>query len=218
MTLDSITAHVGKLIKDDFGFPCATKTGRRVGRRPRRQVMADFYGTLIASSFRVKNEAAWTSDPDVARLKAHATARGGFCDGEVKDGARWWAFGWDDQYPGFSLDGECPICHGSGEVADGQAPEAAGADGTVTCEQCGGTGDREDNDVTDVVQRHIHDGDCCIIAISGNEKLRYNGGTKAYVTARGAVYIDGGIGWNDIFTAEDAKTQLRDWAEKAAAL
>lgn len=183
--------------------------------------MADFYGCLIASSFRLKDEAAWLEDPDVKRLIEHAKSRGGFCEGSTTDlrgkprtdseaetPVRRWAFGWDDQYPGFSLPRPCPDCNPDDDTIGG----AAG------CETCGGDGELTEPDVTDVVQRHIHDEDCCVIAISGQEKLRYNGGTKAFVTARGTVYIDGGVGWDDVYDAEAVKLTLRDWAAKAEAL
>lgn len=57
--------------------------------------MADFYGALESTSFRVKDRDAWLADPDVQKIKGHAEGDGFF--EEEKDG--YWAFGWYGQYP-----------------------------------------------------------------------------------------------------------------------
>jgi hypothetical protein len=56
--------------------------------------LADFYGILIATSFRVKDVAAFRADPDFERLMDKASE--GF---QKPDDKGYWAFGWEDQYP-----------------------------------------------------------------------------------------------------------------------
>jgi hypothetical protein len=56
--------------------------------------MADFYGCLESTSFRVKDRAAFLADPDVVYIASHAKAEGFFDeDGET------FSFGWYGQYP-----------------------------------------------------------------------------------------------------------------------
>jgi hypothetical protein len=60
--------------------------------------MADFYGCLESTSFRVKDRAAFLADPDVQYLANHAKAEGFFDeDGET------FSFGWYGQYPSAML-------------------------------------------------------------------------------------------------------------------
>lgn len=61
--------------------------------------MADFYGCLESTSFRVKDRAAFLADPEVALLKAHAVSEEGFF---VEDGG-YFSFGWYGQYPSIEL-------------------------------------------------------------------------------------------------------------------
>ena len=62
--------------------------------------MADFYGCLMATEFRVKDREAWLADPDVQELKSLAESEGFF--GENSDGG-YWSFGWHGQYPSPAL-------------------------------------------------------------------------------------------------------------------
>lgn len=147
--------------------------------------MSDFYGTLISSSFRVKDDGTFLADPDVKKIIEHGNAEGGFFE---QDQGRW-AFGFFGQYPSTVLQ----IDHD-----DQDEPEEL--------------------DICEVIQRHIVDGDVCAIAISGNEKLRYNGGQTAYVSARGTVYVDGGAEWSTALTVDQVKARLREYAEQAETL
>jgi len=147
--------------------------------------MADFTGTLLSTGFRAKDNSAFLTDPEAQRAMDHIVkGEGGFFD--CHDG--WWAFGWYGQYPGSVLQLTCQTCDGEG----------------ATCSECDGEGNVE-VDLTDIVQRHIHDDDICAIAVSGNEKLRYNGGTTAYVSTKGTVYVDGGAEWGTHLTRADLK-------------
>lgn len=60
--------------------------------------MADFYGALSSTSFRVKDREAWLADPDVQRLQAQAEG-----DGFFEESRGHWAFGWYGQYPSWVL-------------------------------------------------------------------------------------------------------------------
>ena len=51
--------------------------------------MADFYGCLEASSFRVRDKTAWLSDPDVQKIKERMQQEDGFFEEEEV----YWAFG-----------------------------------------------------------------------------------------------------------------------------
>jgi hypothetical protein len=71
--------------------------------------MADFYGALSSTSFRVKDEAAFLADPDVAYLKQYVEGKGFF---QKEDG--YFSFAYDDQYPSTVLtdwDGDTEIEH-----------------------------------------------------------------------------------------------------------
>jgi hypothetical protein len=132
--------------------------------------MADFYGTLLSTSFRVKNDAAFLADSDIRQFKTHCEENGFF--ERCEDG--YWAFGWDGQYPSLML-------HEYGESRE------------------------EDKhiDVPEAIKRHIAEDGACCIRVSGNEKLRYNGGTVAYISAHGVVWIDAHTDWTTRLTRGD---------------
>lgn len=142
--------------------------------------MADFYGTLISTSFR----GTFLADLDVKKILEHAKGEGFFDQDEGR-----WAFGFYGQYPSTVL---------QFDRDDQDEPEEL--------------------DICEVIQRHLVDGDVCAIAISGNEKLRYNGGQTAYVSARGTVYVDGGAEWSTALTVDQIKARLREYAEQAETL
>lgn len=143
--------------------------------------MADFYGCLESTSFRVKDRDAWLADPDVQRVKAHATSEEGFFE-ESEKGDGYWAFGWYGQYPSWIL--------------------------TTFSEN---DEESEDLDITDVIQRHIVPGDVCRIGISGNEKLRYIGGGICWVSSTGTVYFEGTTEWSEKITVEGFKADVREF-------
>ena len=56
--------------------------------------MADFYGCLEASAFRVKDKTVWLSDHDVQQIKERLQQEGFF-----EEETDYWAFGCYGQYP-----------------------------------------------------------------------------------------------------------------------
>lgn len=61
--------------------------------------MADFYGCLESSSFRVRDRELFLADPQVQEIQAHASTDGFFRE---EDG--YFAFGWYGQYPSMVLE------------------------------------------------------------------------------------------------------------------
>lgn len=149
--------------------------------------MADFYGALSSTSFRVKDVAAFIADPDVQRIRKHATSEdGGFFDGpfddeqaSAHDKPGYWAFGWYGQYPSTIL-----------QWFDDDDEEI-------------------ELDICDVIQRHIRPGDVCRIGVSGNEKLRYIGGPLCWVTSKGSTYFDGTTAWDHVVTTGELRADTR---------
>jgi len=146
--------------------------------------MADFYGVLSTTSFRVKNHSEWLDDPDVQRIRDHAIGLGGFFD---MDEHGYWAFGWADAYPGTVIT---------------WWDDSEDADDT-----------EEELDMTDVIERHIWPGDVCQIGVSGNEKLRYIGGVLAWVTGKGTAFFDGETGWMLRLTLADLRARSVKFTE-----
>lgn len=151
--------------------------------------MADFYGTLSSTSFRVKDREAWLADPDVQKIKNHAQGEdGGFFLGEYNrpGKAGYWAFGWYGQYPSWTL-----------TEWDNEDNET-------------------EFDIPSVLQRHILPGDVCQIGVSGNEKLRYIGGAMCWITSAGIAYFDAATAWDTVISpGEIRRTALRFGKELA---
>lgn len=61
--------------------------------------MADFYGALSSTAFRVKDREAFLADPAVAAAKEYATSEGGFF--EEEEG--YFSFAWHGQYPSWII-------------------------------------------------------------------------------------------------------------------
>lgn len=122
--------------------------------------MADFYGTLISTSFRVKNERKFLDDPNVQLLIRHVQSRGGFF--EQENG--YWAFGFDDQYPSTTW-----------STWD----------------------DEHEYNMVDILMPHLRKGQLCQISISGNEKLRYNGGATVFFTKDHQTWVDMACDWSE---------------------
>ena len=120
--------------------------------------MADFYGCLESSSFRVRDGAAFMADEEVQKIQAYAEGDGGFFESD----GDYYAFGWYGQYPSTVISTDY----------DHEKQEAV------------------ELDIAEVIRRHIRPGDVCQIGISGNEKLRYIGGSMAWVTSKGTIYFD----------------------------
>lgn len=138
--------------------------------------MADFYGTLLSSSFCVRNLRKFLADPEVKWLIEFVRGEGGFFD----QNGKYFAFGYDGQYPSLLLS----------RWKDGNHE------------------DEETADVADIIQRHIHPKCACKIVVSGNEKLRSNGGDIVYVTAEGWLYLNGGVYWELKYTVDSLRGQL----------
>lgn len=147
--------------------------------------MADFYGALETTSFQVKDDNAFLADPEVLLLKNYVMDRGGFFEqaGGLDSEEKYWSFGFDDQYPSPHFNISCETCDGHGTI------KADTLDGHTPCEACEGTGDR-DLDMTDILQRHLADGQVVRLAVSGQEKLRYIGGVVCVVTNQGTAYTN----------------------------
>lgn len=139
--------------------------------------MADFYGCLECTSFRVKDREAWLADPDVDRLHLYAERESGF----FHEAEGYWAFGWSGQYPSHVLTEYCEL--------DRDA-----------CDREHNDGQEHELDITDVIERHILPGDVCQIGVSGNEKLRYIGGAILYVTSKGTAHWNGCTDWGERIT------------------
>jgi len=139
--------------------------------------MADFNGCLEASSFRVRDRAAWVGDPVYAVLADTVAAEQGFLEEEA---GGYWAFGWSGQYPS-------PVIQ------------------TYNAE----TEDYNEYDLLDLIMNHILPGDVCQISVSGNEKLRYIGGTVWWVSSTGISYIGATTAWDTKMTVADLRS-LRD--------
>jgi hypothetical protein len=140
--------------------------------------MADFYGSLSSTSFHVKDREAFLADPDVQKIQGHALSLDGFF--EEEDGT--FAFGWHDQYPSTVLQ-----LMDEDEDENGETPEL---------------------DICEVVRKHIADGEICQIGISGNEKLRYIGGSLNWVSSKGTAYFDGQTCWQDVVTAKSLSERV----------
>lgn len=191
--------------------------------------MSDFYGCLSSSSFQVKDEAAWLSDPEVQILKSWALERKGFFE-EFAGGH--WAFGWYDQYPSQFLllpnSYTCLLCNETVAPEDtrdhleGHHPNAQGMElHDVEKQFAAGIEDRE-LDIADVIQRHIVPGEVCQIGVSGNEKLRYIGGSVSYVTSHGSILLDMRTAYDEILTLSEVAEMMRrignDWHDIESAI
>lgn len=156
--------------------------------------MADFFGALSSTSFRVKDDVAWLADPDVKQIQEHVKSEEGFFD-KAEDG--YWSFGWYGQYPGVVL-------------SEWQEEEKDGITEEVEVEL----------DITEVIARHILPGDVCQIAsvtmpvcadydgISGSEKLRYIGGMMFWVSSKGVVSFDAQVSWSEKLRAPEVLGSL----------
>jgi hypothetical protein len=149
--------------------------------------MADFYGALLTTSFRVKDPAAYAADPVIQHFLDKAqTARFGVDLPKTPDD--YTALGWDDQYPG-SVD----------MVWDDE------------------TNDEVEYNLAATIQKHIHPEDACIIQVSGSEKLRYVGGEIAFVTSKGTVWFPfGSNAWDDKMDKKRVYDLLTTFGEQCA--
>lgn len=74
--------------------------------------MADFYGCLESTSFRVKERAAFLADRDVQLLRSHIKGQDGFFEEEEN----YFSFGWYSLYPSWMIQLENPQVGTDAEV------------------------------------------------------------------------------------------------------
>lgn len=137
--------------------------------------MADFYGCLMSTSFRVKDRDAFLDDPEFQDWRDYAKALGGFFDDGRTFGQ--FAIGYEGLYPS------------TVRLNDTQEQETS---------------------LADLIHRHIADEEVAVIAVSGNEKLRYIGGVICFVTASGIVYWSQPcVAWDDHITPDTLRESVR---------
>ena len=162
--------------------------------------MADFYGCLLSTRFRVKDREKFLADPEVQILKNHAEKNDGFFDEENG----YFLFGWSGSYPGVHIrrdeeeEEEVDLDDGDAELDDGKAEQEVEPDDNKAHGLL---------DITEVIEEHILPGDVCQIGISGNEKLWYIGGWVGWVTSKGTITFNATIESDAILTEDDLHAQ-----------
>ena len=198
--------------------------------------MADFYGALLTTSFRVKDPEAFSLDPVVQHFYDKAR-QSGFGVAMPKTTEDYTALGWDGQYPG-SVDTEyddgvaCKTCREQFVTEDGVAAyqrlrhhlsqhrEDVAA---LTDDEVDDCYDYAEVDVeynlTDAIEKHIHDDDVCVLQVSGAEKLRYIGGEVAFITNKGTVWFPfGSNAWDDKMNKKRVYDLLTKFGEQTTEL
>jgi hypothetical protein len=148
--------------------------------------MANYCGTVLSTSFRVKDHEVFLADPEVQRFISHVESEQGFFE---RDG-EYWAFGWEAINPDLIIYSSDP---------DSETEEV-------------------EVNVCEVIRRHIVDDDVCEIRASGNEKLRYNGGSLAFVSAKAVIEIEAVTGHPGKLTVDGVRQTLSEYARAAEAL
>jgi hypothetical protein len=152
--------------------------------------MADFYGCLSSTSFRVKDREAFLADPEVKFIKDWARGNCGFFVSD--DDSGFFAFGWEGNYP---------------NCIDPPSDEDLYQDPVDSSSYLAG-----------IIQRHILPGDVCQIGISGREKFRFIGGTITWVTSKGSVCFDGFTGYRDKHDSDSLKDEVEKLSTGVASI